>query len=511
MRSADSETTAVRPPVAAWALENAVFSAAMAAQRLPWTDAPARALGLTALTREGVTRSLLAHLRRSRSGRPVRLSTPFGSFLVPLVPADAEALLLRADEEGALEPAVGLTAGGRRYGLSPHVALRRSVTGPGGELPALVALAVDEVMGSRRGDDTLEWRDWHGAMTRLSRRVVVGAAAVEDTLLSEVTDRATAAAPTPDRRAYEAWAAALRRRLAPYVEDPDPASLLGRLVEADAGRSVGGSTGGSADRGTGAAGGPAAGPGTVTEVVAHALALVSEAAATTALQALALQTVEPAAAPEEAVARALRRYPPVAAAVYRVRTPFVWEGLAIGAGTEVLCAPGWLSPPQGAALPGVWPSALCAAPADCGATRFAALVAAETVRAVTAAARPFVVSPGLTAGRLPAELGPRSLVVAFADGPTTAPAARRSPVRTTVPAPAPAPARGGAPASYGVLARSSAHRLEAHAGLLTACAEEAGWNADEEGERFRMALLGHADRCAKAADGVRRAADGLAD
>ncbi|CAM5314726.1 hypothetical protein SAVIM338S_00659 [Streptomyces avidinii] len=498
MPSADGETTAVRAPAAAWALENAVLSAAMVARRLPWADAPARALGLDALTGEGVTRSLLAHLRRTRSGRPVRLRTPFGSFLVPLLAADAEALLVRAAEAGALESPVGLTAAGRRYGLSPHAQPHGKTAPPGGELPELIARSVAEVLELRHGDGTLEWRDWHGVMTRLARRVVLGAAGADDTLLSEVVDRAAATAPAPDRRAHEAWAAALERRLAPYLRLPDPDSLTARLAEAgghEAGEGEGGRTGGAA--GTAGAGDRAAGSDILTAAVAHALALVSEALTTTALQALALHTAEPAADPRDAVAGALRRYPPVAAAVYRVRAPFVWEGLAIGADTEILCAPGWL-PGQDASLPGVWPSALCGTPGDCAATRFAALVAQETVRGLTAAARAFVISPDLTAGGPPATLDPRSLVVALADGRVTA----------AMPTPR-APAHGCAPASYGVLARSSARRLESHAAGLAACAEAEGWSGDAEGERFRMVLLGHAERCAKAADGVRRAADRL--
>lgn len=498
MASADSTTKAVRRPASAWPLENAVFSAAMAAQRLPWTDAPARALGLDALTRDGVARSLLAHLRRTRCGRPVRLRTPFGDFLVPLTPAESEALLDRAGNEGVLEPPVGLTAGGRRYGLPPHpeprttpyATPRRDLTAPDGDLSAHVGRAVEEAIGARRTDGTLEWQDWHRTMMRLSRRLVLGNEAAEDTLLSELIARSQASgAATADRRAREDLAAALRRRLAPYLETPypavpyleipDPASPVGRPVAPD-------TAGAAADAGA----------------AVHALALVSQAATTVALQALALHTLDPAAAPEDSVDRALRRYPPVAAAVHRVKAPFVWEGLAIDAGTEILCAPGWLEPPQDAALPGAWPSALCGAPSDCAATRFAALVAAEIVRAITAAARPFVVSPCLTAARLPATLDPRSLLVSVGEL-TGRPAGRR------VPTAVPAPAHDCTPATYGVLTRASAERLEAHAQTLAACAQDPGWNEDEAGEEFRMVLIGHAERCARAADGVRRAADRL--
>ncbi|MFE4261900.1 hypothetical protein [Streptomyces sp. NPDC056883] len=483
MTAATKTTPAPVPPApeSAWALENAVFSAAMVARRLPWTDGPARALGLDVLTREGVVRTLLEHLRRTRSGRPVRLRTPFGEFLVPLTPGVSESLLVRADEEGVLEPARGLTAGGHRYEPSPHTELPWEVAAPDGDLSGLVARDVDEAVAGRRGDGTLEWQGWHEVMARLGRRLVAGEAAAEDTLLSAMVTRAAAA---ESRSARAEAAAALRRRTSRYLESPDPASLAGRLVAA----------------GTC--------PDTTVAALAHALALVSEAASATVLQALALHTVEPAAAPEEAVARALRHYPPVAASVHRVRAPFVWEGLGIGTGTEILCAPGWLSPPKEAAGPGIWPSALCGAPGACAATRLAVLVAEELVRAITAVARPFVVHPKLTAGRLPGTLDPRSLLMALAE-PPGGPGDGR--VTVGSPSAVPVPVRGCAPVAYGALAGASAERLAAHAESLAACAGADGWDRDEAGERFRMMLLDHAGRCAQAADGVRRAAHRLAD
>ncbi|MFI5766401.1 hypothetical protein ACIA8F_36400 [Streptomyces sp. NPDC051563] len=474
-------STAPRVPHAAWALENAVFSAAMVAQRLPWTDAAARALGLEALTREGVRRALLEHLRRTRSGSPVRLRTPFGSFLVALTPAASESLLVRAGEDRVLEPPAGLTGAGQRYGLSPHTALAWETAAPGGELPALAARYVDEAVEGRRGDGTLEWQAWSRAMAALARHLVAGEAAAEDTLLSEIVTRAVAADGPGARTDLEA---ALRRRTARYLEDPAPDSLAGRLVAAGA----------CAD--------------TAAAAVAHALALVSEAATATTLQALALHSVEPEASPEETVARALRHYPPVAAAVHRVRTPFVWEGLDIAAGTEILCAPGWLPDPKGGAGPGIWPSALCGAPGACAASRLGVLVAEELLRAVTAVARPFVVSPRLVAGRLPGTLEARSLLVSLRELP-----GGRGDGRVTVgrPAALPVPVRGCAPASYGALAQTSADRLAEHAVSLAACAGAEGWDRDEAGESFRMVLLDHAGRCERAAAGVRKAATRLAD
>ncbi|MEU7555951.1 hypothetical protein AB0B01_27085 [Streptomyces sp. NPDC044571] len=483
MTTSHSPATTARRPATAWPLESAVFSAAMVAQRLPWADATARALGLDALTREGVTRRLLQHLRSSRSGRPVRLHTPFGSFLVPLATRDAEGLLARAEEVGALGPASGLTAGGDRYGLSPHAAADGDVSVSAAELEALVAEDLDRVVAARRGDGTLEWRDWYRGMLRLARRVVVGAAAAEDMLLSEVIAVATTSA---DRRAYEARAAALRRRLAPHLADPDPASLAGRLV---------------------AGGGD---PQSAVPAVTHALAVVSEAAAGTALQALALLAVGAAASAEEAVDTALRRFPPVAAAVYPVRAPFVWEDVAVEAGTEILAALAWLRRLESGEGGGGGdaPGGLCGAPAGCAATHFAARVAEAVVRGTTAVARPVVISPRVTADRLPDTLDPRTLVVALGDL-TALPGDGR--VTVGMPTAVPVSAHGYAPAAYGALARASADRLERHAESLAACAEHSGWNADEAGERFRMVLLGHAERCATAADGVRRAAKRLGD
>ncbi|MER5929044.1 hypothetical protein [Streptomyces sp. NPDC002054] len=448
MTTVDNEATttaAVRLPATAWPLENAVFSAAMVAQRLPWVGA---------LTGDGVTRLLRAHpYRRTGSDQPVRVRTPFGTFLTPSAGAgDAEDLLVRAEEAGALGPASGLTAGGRRYGLSPHATAAREPAVSAAELAVPVAEEVDGVIAARRGDGTLEWHDWYGGMLRLSRRVVLGPAAAEDTLFSEVLTATTTATGT---RTHESRTAALRRRLALYPAGQDGGSEDGL-------------------------------PG-----VAHLLALVSEAAAGTSLQALALLAVGAAATPEEAVAEALRRFPPVAAAVYPVRASFTWRDLAVESGTEILFAPGLLRDPEGPdhADAAAGPSGLCEARSRCAATRFAARVAEEIVRAVAAAARPVVVSPQLGADRLPSVLDPRTLLVALL----------------------PLEDRPGLQASYGSPAQAGAARLDRHAERLAACAGHNGWNADESGERFRMVLLGHAERCAQAAADVRRAAQRLAD
>ncbi|MDJ0380302.1 hypothetical protein, partial [Streptomyces sp. G-G2] len=504
MTRTDGPATTTPRPETAWPVENVLFSAALIARRLPWADLPARALGLDALTREALTRRLMTHLRGSRSGRPVRLRTPFGTFLVPLTGADAASLLGSADRAGVLGPASGLASDGRRYGLSPHVS-------PPGTWDVLteeerdglsvrVAEHLTPVLAARREDRVLDRADWHEGMLRLSRRVVVGPAATEDTLLSTVVAAATDAAGS---RAYEARAAAVRRRLEPYLADPVPDSLAGRLLA----------------RGDG---GPEA-----HLAVAHALALVSTATGTSALQALALlgagtgdgsaernpSTVDEAAAwaveqgseqgveqglewgAQWAVEQALDRYPPLAATVHPVRAPLAADGLTIEAGTEILDLRMLVRRGEGERADPA--SALCPHPSGCAGARFAALVGREVVRGVTAEGRPVLRSPRFTADRLPESLDPGSVVVALVpfDGPGDGSSDS-----------APASAYGCAPGSYGAPAQADADRLDRHAESLARCAADAGWNASAAAERFRMVLLGHADRCAGAADDVRRAA-----
>ncbi|MEV6687132.1 hypothetical protein AB0N28_17570 [Streptomyces sp. NPDC051130] len=477
MTTAESPATTARRPATAWPLENAVFSAAMLAHRLPWTDAPARALGLEALTRDGVRGGLLTHLRRTRSGRPVRLRTAFGTFLVPPSADGAAGLLAAAEEAGVLGAPSGLTPGGLRYGLSPHVPLEREVPVARGQWAAVAAEDVDAVIAARRGDGTLDRDTWRRGTARVARRVVVGAAAAEDTLLSEIAARASAESGS---RTYGARSAALARRLAPYLADPDPASLAGWLL-AD----------GAEPEAAGAA-------------VAHALAVVEGAVAGTAPQALALLAVGSVAGPGEAVGEALRRYPAVGAAVYPVEGAFVWEELAVEYGTEILWAPGW-APEED--RPGRWPSALCGSTSGCAAARFAEHIAEEVVRRVVATVHPVLISPSFSADRLPDTLDPDTLLLAFREADGLIADGR---VTVGLPAAVPVPVRGFAPAAYGALAHASADRLERHAESLAACAGNSGWDTDEAGERFRMTLLGHAERCAKAAGDVRRAAKRLA-
>ncbi|MFD0377940.1 hypothetical protein [Streptomyces sp. NPDC127112] len=484
-------------PATAWPLENAVFSAAMLAHRLPWADAPARALGLDSLTREGAARGVLAHLHRSRSGRPVRLRTPFGSFLVPLGPADTAGLLAAGAASDALAPAVRLDAAGRRHGLHPHVPFPPDAAPDVSEFAGPLAEELERVAGARRDDHALPWEVWRPGLLRAARRVVAGGAAADDTLLSEVLLRTAAAAGT---RAHDGRAAALTRRIAPYLADPEPGTVAAGLARGTAA----GPAGVPAARTEGAT--PADGGGR-EKALAHALAVVSEAAVTTALQALALTAAgvpEAAGGPAGAVALALRRFPPVEAAVHPVRARFVWEGLAVDPGTEILAAPGWLREDAdagdtpvdggGALRPGP-PSPLCGAATGCTATAFAARVAEEIVRFLTAAAPPVLLTPALAPDRVPLTLAPHTLLVALPAPGTSAPAA----------------AGTAGPCSYAVLARADADRLDGLARDLAACAADTGWNGDETGERFRMRLLDHAQRCTRAASDVRAAARRLGD
>ncbi|MGW6781684.1 hypothetical protein [Streptomyces sp. NPDC054987] len=483
-------------PATAWPLENAVFSAAMLAHRLPWADAPARALGLDSLTREGAARNVLAHLRHSRSGRPVRLRTPFGSFLVPLRPADTAGLLAEGAAAEALGPAVRLDAAGRRHGLHPHAPLPPHTAPPADAFCEPLAEELRKVAAARRDDNALPWKVWRPGMLRVARRVVAGAAAADDTLLTEVLIRASAVAGSPS---YDSRAAALNRRLAPYLADPDPCSVAAGL---DGGRAAGpvvptarthGEQSSAQDR--------------PEEALAHTLAVVSEAAVTTALQALALTAAGvPGAAgsPAGAVALALRHFPPLEAVVHPVRTRFAWDGLVVDSGTEILAAPGWLGAPAPSAEcedPDTGrrdaavrhdddvPSPLCGSATGCRATAFAVQVAEEIVRFFTEDARPVLLSPALTPDRMPFTLAPHTLLVALPAVGDVPPALRAA-----------------APDVCAARARAGADRLDEYARNLTACAAETGWNGDETGERFRMRLLEHAERCTRAASEVRAAA-----
>ncbi|WP_327411526.1 hypothetical protein [Streptomyces sp. NBC_01233] len=477
MTHADGPATAAARPETAWPLENLLFSTALVARRMPWADLPARTLGLDALTLDGLTSRLMAHLRSGRDGRPVRLRTPFGAFLVPLTRADAESLLARADGAGALGTPSGLAADGRRYGLSPHVvpagAREAAAQGGAGGLSAQVAEHLAAVTGARREDGTLDRDRWEAVMLRLSRYVVLGSEAAEDTLLSEMV---SAAADAAGGRAYGARAAVVRRRMAPYLADPEPGCLAGRLA-------------------AGGRGGPEP-----HQAVAHALAMVSAATGVPALNALALLAADadasgtradatgtaPSAgeatdrAADRAMGRALEQHPALTAVVYPVRAPLRAQGLAIGAGEEILYDPALLGRRvEGERTDPAW--ALCGNPSGCAVAGFAARVGREVVRQVAGAVRPVVPHARFAVDCPTDTADSRAVAVAAPLG------------------------------AYGARGRVGADRLDRHAQSLSACAADTGWSGSEAGERFRMVLLAHADRCSRAASDVRRAAGWLAD
>ncbi|MEU6394051.1 hypothetical protein [Streptomyces sp. NPDC046939] len=480
MTATDTTTTAPRPPVTAWPLENALISAALAAQRVSWIDAPARALGLKPFTRQQLTRQALVALRRTKSGRPTRLRTAFGTFLMPLTADDATSLVGHADEAGARGTVTALTSQGRRLRLTPHAGLPVTL----GALHAQVRTAAEETAdalhAARRPDGALDRADWRDLTARLARQLVLGAEGAQDALVSGILD---AVARAEDSTEHAARVAALRRRLDPYVHGERPGPLAAGL--ADDARDT---------------------------VVEHALEVCTRALADTAAQALALLTVdtEPAVGDraERAVSEALRRYPPLAATVHEVTAPFTWHGMTVDAGTDLLCATAWLRDLDEGRGHGGDPSvSLCAAPAPCAAAELGALAATALVRALTRHAEPVVLVPRLDADALPADLPPDSLRLALTDARHTPGSAEARPTADGyVP-----PAAGQSPARYAALLTAGARGLEQHARKLAECARLDGWNHDAFGEHCRMTLLAHAERCARAAGDARRAADWLAN
>ncbi|MFE6891176.1 hypothetical protein [Streptomyces sp. NPDC057694] len=504
-----SGTTTTTRPATAWPLENALVSAALAARRVGWIDAPARALGLRPFTRQELTRQILGQVRRTASGRPTLLRTAFGTFLMPLDRDDATGLVAAAEEAGARGAVTVLTDRDGRLHLTPHAQLPVAASSLNGRVRKAADAEAHRLLAARQGDATLDRDDWRTAARRLARRIVLGDAAADDTLVSDILDATARAA---DDTELAARAAALSRRLAPYLEDV-PAG---------------------------------------EDVVVHALETVTRALTDTAAQALALVTCGRDV--RDAVTEALLRYPPLAATVDRVDAPFVWDGLAVDAGTEILCATAWLRELDGSdddgdeadyddepeddaddlgddaaeaedpedsddliddgdlddfgsfsGSRGVTEepaAALCAAPVPCAAADLGVLAATALVRALTRDAVPAVLAPRLDPGAPPAELPADTLRLALVNTGADAHVPADSKLTQTPPA-------GQSPAHYAALAAASARRLEGHARKLAEFARQPGFNHDAFGERCRMTLLNHAERCARAAADARRAADWL--
>ncbi|MBW5422084.1 hypothetical protein GKQ77_10985 [Streptomyces sp. BG9H] len=480
--NASDITTAARRPTVAWPLENALVTAAMAAQRISWIDAPARALGLKPFTRQHLTRQVLAQLRRTARGRPILLRTAFGTFLTPLNSEDARSLIGRAEEAGARGAVTALTSHGRRLRLSAHAPLPVALASLHTRVRAVAAEEALELLASRGADSVLDRADWCAVTRRIARRLVLGDGACDDTLIGDILEATLQAA---DATEYTARVAALRRRLDPYVHDPEPdPDALVAVVPDD----------GSRDG-----------------VIEHVLETVTRALTDTVPQALALASVGPVAPAtdrvERAVGSALRRYPPLSATVHEVRAPFRWRGMGVESGTEILYATAWLRDlDQGRGHGDEAPSAsLCAAPAPCAAAELAVLVASELTRALLRHAEPVVLAPHIERGALPAELHADSLDLALTDVEPYMTDGALAPGAGGL-----APVAGSGVARHAALAAESARSLEEHARQLAECARQPGWNDDAFGEQCRMTLLAHAERCARAAADVSRAARWLA-
>ncbi|MFJ9038820.1 hypothetical protein ACIRF8_19780 [Streptomyces sp. NPDC102406] len=480
--TASDTTTAPHRPATAWPLENALISAALAAQRVSWIDAPARSLGLKPFTRQHLTRQALAGLRRRTSGRPTRLRTAFGTYLMPLTADDATGLVGRAEETGARGTVTALTAEGRRLRLTPHAPLPVPLGALRDEVRAAAEETAAAIHAARHTDGSLARADWCALAARCARRIVLGADAAADSLVSAILD---VAARAEDPTEYTGRVAALRRRLDPYVHGAQRSGVL-----------TAGLAAGDADA-----------------VVEHALETVTRALTDTAAQALALVSVDPPLPADDRIERsvgeALRRYPPLAATVHQVLAPFTWHGLDVEAGTDLLCATAWLRDLDEARGHGAGgaSASLCAAPAPCGAAELAALAATELVRALVRHAEPVVLAPHLGADALPAELPAASLRLALADADHTP---DRTAARPTADGSGPL-AAGQSAARYATLVAAGARSLDEHARRLADCARQSGWNHDAFGEHCRMTLLAHARRCARAAADARRAADWLAN
>ncbi|QEV16675.1 hypothetical protein [Streptomyces alboniger] len=480
--NASDITTVLRRPTTAWPLENALVSAAMAAQRISWIDAPARALGLKVFTRRYLTRQVLAQLRRTARGRPILLRTAFGTFLTPLNAEDARSLIGAAEEAGARGAVTGLTSHGRRLRLSAHTPLPVALASLSARVRTVAAEEALEILAVRGANSALDRADWCAVTRRLARRVVLGDVAGDDTLVNDILEATLHAADTTE---YAARVAALLRRLGPYVHDPAPDSVAAAVPD----------------------------DGSRDGVVEHVLETVTRALTDTVPQALALASVRPTAPAidrgEQAVGAALRHYPPLSATVHEVRAPFRWRGTGVDAGTEILYATAWLrdlDPARGHGDDA--PSAsLCAAPEPCAAAELAVLAACELTRALLRHAEPVVLSPQVERDALPADLHADSLDLALTD---VHPHMTMADGTFTPGAGAAAPVGGRGSARHAALASDSARRLEEHARQLADCARQPGWNQDAFGEKCRMTLLAHAERCARAAADVSRAAQWFA-
>ncbi|NUP51902.1 MAG: hypothetical protein HOW97_31970 [Catenulispora sp.] len=427
-------------------VEDTGLSALLAAGRLP-------GVGMGLLSQRALTERFVGLLGLVRSGRPAHMHTLFGSFLVPVTGADARGLLNAAVEAEALGTADEVDPAGRRHRL-PECAPLPEVPR---EFMELIGAAAEDAVEELSGELTL---GWSGAARRLARRLVLDAG--EDTLLDRLavgsgTERA-------DRR-REDRRAALDRRIRWHLESLKPdcfAAMTG------------------------------AGPHSPIAVdgLAHLLTAMIVTAETVGPRALALLAADgyaDRAHVEAAVRRAVGVWPEVFGVVQRVARGFEWDGVEVGAGVEVLVLSSVLGKGgcvgDGGGVGEVeWQlSGLCAAPRRCVTRELALAVTTELLVAALANGRPQLLAPKLNPARPPAQLDPRRVRVELL-------------------------AFGAPPRLSGL--EATAAELEQHASALRDLAADQRWD-HADGLRTRGVLLGHARRCAVAAEDVRRTARAL--
>jgi hypothetical protein len=500
--------------------EGAAAIALLLAGRLPWADAPARALGLRPLTLDGLSEQLVGVLRGQ--GGIARIRTVFGTFLAPTGAAEARELLAAALAQEAVGSGTGLDHAGRRRALSrclPGTPVAAPARSRKRRIAAVAAEEAERLLDRcSAADRTLSPQAWAEAARRIARRLVVGDAAAEDGLLSHLA-QTTAEATGGPREAERVDA--LARRLALHLGDPaEPTAAADTAADGPS-------------HPIGAADTPAT---TRALALGHALCVVTEALHTTARQALAL-TAQPegqdSAADEAArtaadsVRTALWCWPPLVAVSYRTTAPLHRpDGRgSIPAGSQLLCATTWLNaldrrrgagPATAAEWSAATATALCHRPRPaqaaglrpCAASESAADAAAALVDALHAAARPIRLGPlPADPSTAPNRLDPDSLRIAFAERPDGRPLGRDVP-RASGRAYRLAPF-GRAPEEYAARVRVGADRLDGHARSLRDCADDPRWTG-LAGERHRMALLRHAQHCTTAAADLRHTAARLA-
>ncbi|GAA1991477.1 hypothetical protein [Catenulispora subtropica] len=435
-------------------IEDTSLSALLAAGRLPWAQAATRVPGLGLLGQRALTERFVGALGLVRSGRPARVSTLFGTFLLPATGADCRGLLDAAIAAEALGYADEVDAAGRRHRLPecaplPHVPR---------EFTDLVAFAAEEAAAGLAGEVT---QAWSATVRRLARRLVVQSS--DDTLLDRLAVE-SGTAPADERR--EDRREALDRRILVHLEDLKPDCFAGM-------------TGATPES-------PVA-----VEGLAHLLTAMIVTAETVGPRALALLAADghtDRAHVEAAVHKATVLWPELFAVAQRVARPFEWNGTEIAAGTEMLILSSVLK--KGFSLGSqdadgsleddpVQPwqlSGLCASPRRCATRGLALSVTTEFLVALLANGTPRLLAPRLNPARPPIDLDPRRVRVdLFASG---------------------VPRR-----LEGLEATASG--LEGHAAALRDLASDPRWD-HAEGVRARGVLLEHARRCEIAAHDVRR-------